>query len=213
MNTTLFLQLFLLLNVFLIGALTTIAVQHALAHFRPHEPEPVKTPAAPIPKLQLPAADKQKLLDFAQRNFLGVLDRSTKELGRDLQTTADQLTKQLDAAGAQVISTELEQLKAELEKLRNQAQKMLGGAELEVGKVRIETDELRANLKIQVEQELAEEKQKALEIIDSKLSDAMASFLLETLGHNVDLGAQNEYLVGILEAHKDDFKKQVTDEA
>ena len=36
---------------------------------------------------------------------------------------------------------------------------------------------------------------------------------LDTLQHNVDLGAQNSYLIATLEEHKNDFKKGVSDEA
>jgi hypothetical protein len=37
----------------------------------------------------------------------------------------------------------------------------------------------------------------------------VASFLNETLQHNVDLGGQTEYLLSMLEEHKADFIREV----
>ena len=62
----------------------------------------------------------------------------------------------------------------------------------------------------QVEAILAEKKQ-IMARIDTKLSDSVASFLLETLGHEVDLGAQQTYLTKMLEEHKDDFKRSLSE--
>ena len=57
------------------------------------------------------------------------------------------------------------------------------------------------------------EKQRLLQQIDTKLADAVASFLMETLQHNVDLGAQSAYLTAMLEEHKTDFAKELSDES
>lgn len=64
---------------------------------------------------------------------------------------------------------------------------------------------LDANLDAQV----AKERQLLLQQIDTKLGDAVGSFLVSTLGTNVDLGAQTPYLLQLLETHKDDFKQEV----
>ncbi|MGB3023619.1 MAG: hypothetical protein WBB39_02320 [Candidatus Saccharimonadales bacterium] len=47
--------------------------------------------------------------------------------------------------------------------------------------------------------------------IDTKLADAVSSFLVETLGSNIDLGAQEPYLTSLLESHKEELKRGVTD--
>jgi hypothetical protein len=43
------------------------------------------------------------------------------------------------------------------------------------------------------------------------LGDAVASFLIDTLQHEVDLGAQTNYLIKTLDEHKDELKKEVDD--
>ena len=62
-------------------------------------------------------------------------------------------------------------------------------------------------------EEITNEKEKLIQQIDTRLADAVTSFLIETLGHNVDLGAQNKYLIEMLEEHKPELIKGVKDEA
>ena len=81
-----------------------------------------------------------------------------------------------------------------------------------------EIEQLLKNLKfgrmrsVYDEQLRAAEKQQLIAQIDTKLADAVTSFLVETLGHNVDLGAQSDYLISVLDEHKAEFTKRVTDE-
>ena len=67
-------------------------------------------------------------------------------------------------------------------------------------------------VKQQLSKEIAAEKQLLIEKFETKMSDAVASFLLETLKHNVDLGAQSEYLTSMLEEHKKELIEGVSDE-
>lgn len=71
--------------------------------------------------------------------------------------------------------------------------------------------ERESALEGKLDAELAAEREKLLRQIDTKLGDAVGSFLIETLGTNVDLGAQTPYLLGLLEEHKDDFKREIHD--
>ena len=45
--------------------------------------------------------------------------------------------------------------------------------------------------------------------LDTKIADGIASFLVETLQHNVDLGAQTAYLTAQLEEHKADLIREI----
>ena len=71
----------------------------------------------------------------------------------------------------------------------------------------------QAELKAKMATEIEAEKQQLIKQTDTKLADAVASFLTETLGRNIDLGNQTEYLVSLLEEHKAEFIKEVGDEA
>lgn len=211
-----FLQIFLLLNVFLIGALTAVAVRHAYAHFRPAHHDDEK-PHKPAPNTHLPPAVREQLLHAAKANFQVVLERSANQLQRDLDTTAGQLNKQLEKLGTKIIADETERYHATLELLRKQAETTINGAQSEVSQHQSDLQAKLAEHQAKVEAELTAkmtaEHERLMQQIDTKLADAVSSFLVETLQHNVDLGAQSTYLTAMLEEHKDELTKGVKDEA
>lgn len=219
-----FLQLFLLLNVFLIGVLTAISVRHAYAHFRPQHHEPEK----PQPRHQvvhLPPATRERLLHESETKFQAVLDRSAAELQHDLQSTTTQLNKQLTSLGSAIANEEMRRYRASLDQLREQTETAIGGAQAEISdhqkelkdrlakkqaELEAKLAERQAELESKMNEELEIEKQRLLSQIDTKLADAVASFLMESLQHEVDLGAQNKYLLAMLEEHKEDFKREIS---
>lgn len=230
MSTTL-LQVFIYLNVFLLGAIVTIALQHAYAHFRPHSPEPPardsdladsqsQAAATTAPGGHLPAAAKERLVHESEAKFQAALERTAGELEKDLQTTSTQLNRSLDKLGQDIITAEMKRFRDTLEQLRQQSEKSLAGAHDDIDKANLqaEIEKQRAELTARLEadiatererltNELLEEQQQLARQIDSQLADAVASFLIDILRHDVDLGAQNTYLLKMLDQHKDDFKQ------
>ena len=215
MPDSLILQIFLLINVFFIGVLAAVALRHARAHFKP--PQPVEAPRRKGQQVHLPSAVKERMLHAAQANFQSVLDHSASELQRDLTTTASGLNKQLEQLGHEIISDEMKRYRAGLDELRDQAQIAIGGAQSSIAAHQAELEakfiERQAQLEKNLTDEMAAEKQRLMEQMDAKLSDAVASFLIETLQHNVDLGAQSTYLMTMLDEHKAELTKKVIDEA
>lgn len=211
------LQLFLLLNVFLIGALTAVAVRHAYAHFRPSQHEPEKPHHTPPQSAHLPPATRERLLQAAQANFQKVLERSAADLHHDLKTTTIQLNKQLEQLGAAIISDEMKRYQEGLDELRARTEITIGSAQSEItqhqAELKAKLVEHQAELEANMGEQIAAEKQQLIQQIDTKLADAVASFLTETLQHNVDLGAQSSYLTAMLEEHKAELTKGVSDEA
>jgi F0F1-type ATP synthase membrane subunit b/b' len=210
MNPTL-LQIFLLINVFLIGALTTVAVQHAYAHFRPRS----KTDK-PQPAPGLPPAVRKQILETAQADFQAVLEKSAVELQRELHGTAVSLNQRIAKTGAEVVNSEMERYHAQLDELRKQAEQSIGGAEKQIAghqeELKTKLAEKQAELEAKLTEEMAAEKQHLVQQMDTKLADAVASFLTETLQHDIDLGAQSRYLIAMLEEHKAEISKGVVDE-
>lgn len=219
------LQIFLLVNVFAIGALSVVAVQHALAHFRPREADKPRTPK---PTVQLPPAVKERLLATAEVNFQKMLDRSAEELGHDLKSTTLQMNDALQKLGTNIINEEMHRYKVSLDELRAQTEITISGAQKEVeahqadleAKFTARQAELEAKFVQQqaeaekkLQEDIEAERQRLIAQMDTKLADAVASFLIETMQHEVDLGAQTTYLTKMLEAHKDEFKQGVAHEA
>lgn len=211
-----FLQIFLLVNVFLIGALTAVAIRHAYAHFRPahHEEEkPHRTP----PTAHLPPAIREQLLHAAKANFQVVLERSANQLQHSLDSTSTQLNKQLEKLGTKIIEDETERYRTTLDLLREQAETAINGAQSEISQHQTDLQaklvEHQAKVEAELTAKMTAEHEQLLQQIDTKLADAVTSFLFETLQHNVDLGAQSSYLTAMLEEHKDELTKGVKNEA
>ncbi len=195
---TIFFQIFILFDVFIAGVLAALAVRHAYAHFRPqvHEAE----------KPQISTAVRERLLRSSEAKFQKVLDHSVEDLGRDLESSTDQINDLIKRFAGEIVSDELERYRAELAKLHKRAEADMGGIKQAVAG---HQQELEANLA----KEMDIEKQRLIKQIDTKLGDAVASFLLETMQHNIDLGGQDAYLIAMLEEHKADFAREVTHEA
>jgi hypothetical protein len=200
MSFTLFLQIFLILNVFILGVVAAIAGRHAYAHFRPQGHEPEKTDAPN--QVHLSPAAHDRLLQEAEDKFRSMINDSAGKLNKELDITSERIGKMVQEMGADMVGKELEHYRRELERLRAKAEEDMAGVRNELSKHQEELKSLTAK-------ELEDEKQKILARIDTKLADAVASFLIETLQHNVDLGAQTAYLTSMLEEHKADFAKQV----
>lgn len=210
----LFLQIFLMINIFLIGAFTATALRHGWAHLHPHPDEKPQHLALPVVKL--PTEVREHLLEKAQANFQTVLNHSNAELERDLKDTVALLNSKLEKMGAEIVGDEMKRYRMDLDALRKQTEANISGAQTEITKhqtdLKSRIDAKQAELEAKMNEEVAAEKQVLIAQIDTKLSDAVASFLTETLQHNVDLGAQNAYLISTLEEHKAELTKDINDE-
>ena len=218
MHSSLLLQIFLGFDLFVMGGLAAVAARHAYAHFRPSKHD------APEDKDgHLPEAERQRLLKAAESNFQAVLTRTADELQHDLHGTTEELNKLLHKLGSDVVAAEMTRYRTELNHLKDQAKAAIDTAQGEIEK---HQEELKAKLAAEMEAEkakfaeemaaerqraaeqLATDKQQAAELLDAKLADAVSGFLLETLQHEVDLGAQSDYLLKQLEAHKADLVRE-----
>ncbi len=216
MNST-FLQTFLLVNVFLIGAIFATAIRHAYAHFKPQPHEEVEKPHRPVAQVvHLPPEVKEHLLQTAQTNFQSVLNHSAAELEHDLKSIVTQLNGRLEKLGSEIVGDEMRRYRMDLDQLRSQTEANISGAQTEINQhqtdLKSKIDQRRVELEAKLIEEIAAEKQALIQQLDTKLADAVASFLTETLGHNVDLGAQNAYLMAMLEEHKIELVKGINDE-
>ncbi len=210
------LQFILILNAFLIGAATVVAVRHGLAHFRPHTHDNDKKRAQEN-AVKLPPAVKEQLLAKATANYEKILEASAAQLQLDLSKTAASLNKQLDTVGQEIVTDEMKRYKASLEELQKNTELSITGTQDALNQhqedLKTAMAEHQKQMLAKMNKEIAAEKERLLSQIDNKLADAAASFLIETMQHDVDLGAQVPYLTKMLEEHKDDFKKEVVDES
>lgn len=211
MNTYL-LYGFILLNVLIIGALLIIGARAYAAHVR--EKNAPETPASGKPAVQLSPAMREQLLKRAEKQFQSQIDRIALELQQSLKITAVELDGKLKNMGTEILEDEMKRYRAGLDELRAAADTKLNAAQSAVERHHEELDTLYAQRKSELEaklsQEIAAEKTRLQQLIDTRLNDAVASFLLETMGHNVDLGAQAPFLTALLEEHKETLKKELS---
>jgi len=199
---TIFLYIFILVDVFAVGVLASEAVRHMYAHLT-HQPENGKHggPTTPIPP-----AVKQKMLEESEEEFKRILNHSAKQLQGDLEATGGEINKQVSRIASEIVAGEIERYKQDFAKLHEETSHELGGVSEELAA-------RQAELKAKLAEDMAAEKDLLIKQIDTKLADAVTAFLLETLQHDVDLGSQTSYLLSTLEEHKAEFTKGVTDEA
>jgi hypothetical protein len=215
-----FLDIFLIANAFLLGVVITLAIQYFLAHKHSQKTATRSTSSAPIPP-----AVRERMVKQAEQNFQGIVNRSALQLQHDLGTTGTQLNKLLEKFGSEVLDDEMRLFRANVADIRASTQGALSGAQDQISEQQTailkslatrqaELDDRLAKrqseLEAELEQSFAAQKDALAKQMNDKLNDAVVAFLLETLGHDVDLGAQADYLVATLEANKADLLASTT---
>jgi hypothetical protein len=202
------LQIFIYLQVFAAGVLAAAVAYYVRAHFRQQAQSEQEHEPAQIPfiTVDLPHDVKERLVQASQKQFQDILNQSAGKMQQDLGVTTAHINNLVLRLASEVVSGELERYREDLAKLHEQAHANITGISQEVAKHEEE-------VKTKISQELETEKQRLLAQIDTKLADAVGSFLLEALGKNVDLGSQHSFLVQMLEEHKGDFVQEVKSES
>jgi hypothetical protein len=208
-----FLQIFLLLNAVILGAVLVLAVQFWLAHKKGSK-KPIKPSVQNTP---VPAAVRERIAKQAESNFQGIVNRSALQLQHDLGTTGTQLNKLLQKFGSDVLDDEMKLFRQNVADIRNATQGALASAQDQITEqqnailkslterqadIAAKMELRERELEEQLEQSFAAEKDATVQRMNENMNDAVLAFLLETLGHEVDLGAQTDYLVSMLETNK-----------
>ena len=193
-----FLIIFLIIDVFVIGMLSPIAYRHWQEHYKPSKKAPEKP--------ELPVNLKEHMLHESQEQLQTVLEKSVGDLQHDLESTTDQINNLIKQFAGEIVGDELGRYRAELAKLHKQA-------DADMSSIKEAIAGHQTEVEAQVATIIETEKQFLLKQIDTKLADAVGSFLVEALQHNVDLGSQEAYLVQLLEEHKADFASEVKSES
>lgn len=218
------LEIFLVINAFILGVVVTLAVQYFIAHQRNKKAKQAKRPAHETTPLS--PATRERIAKQAEANLQGVVNRSALRLQHDLGDTSHELNKLLERFGGEVLDDEIRLFKANVADIRAATQGSLAGAQDQIAALQADIlkslatrqaeldtklSERQAMLEAELDQSFAVQKDNLTKQLNEKLNDAVLSFLLETLGHEVDLGAQTDYLVATLEANKASLIQAATD--
>jgi hypothetical protein len=159
-----------------------------------HENQP-----KPVGVSQPTAADLEAKLKVA---YEAKIAEATATFGADLKATSGKLSEQVSRLTTTVIEEELEAYQKTLEEVRKVATQAMEQIHQAVEHQRVE-------LRQGMEAELAAEKKLLADKFDAKMGDVVASYIAESLGSGVDLGAQMQFILTSLEAHKDDIRKDL----
>lgn len=127
---------------------------------------------------------------------------ATQTFGTDLSATSKRLQEQVSRLTTTVIEEELEAYQKTLEEVRRAATQAMDQIHQAVEHQRVE-------LRQGMEAELAAEKKVLADKFDAKMGDVVASYISESLGSGVDLGAQMKFILSSLEAHKEEIRKDL----
>ncbi len=202
LNTTL--QIFLFLQVFIAGILVSIAWRHAREHLRKapgNEPEAEsKEPTVPLtPQM------RQHILKESEEKYETAVKESAAQLQKELALSGEQVKELVNRLATEIVADEMQRYRGDLARMRSEANIKMSSTSAEI-------DKHKEEIKSKINADMEAEKQHLIKQIDTKLGDAVSSFLLEALQHNIDLGNQSSYLVSLLEEHKSEFKNEVADE-
>lgn len=155
--------------------------------------------AHPIKVAEPTAAELEAKLKAA---YEAQIAASAQVFSEDLKATSARLGEQVSRLTTTVIEEELTAYQQTLEEVRKSAAEAMN-------KIRAAVEQQRIELRQGLEADLAAERQRQVERFNAKLGDVVSSYIAESLGGGVDLGAQMQYILASLEAHKDEISKDL----
>ena len=199
-------EIFLFINALIIGALIVLFVQHLAAHHRTKKPQPKPHTA----EVRIPRDVRDRLIQEAEGQLQDLFSRTAHGLEEDLTESTQQMSTHLQTIFSEIIAKQQKEFNAAQASLGSVGNDVLERLKTETQSADQQLLEQLAISKAELAKKLAEtaaaRREELLATIDSTFSDAVMSFLLETLGHGVDLGAQTPYIMARLEENKALFK-------
>lgn len=191
----------------IIGLQLVIAIGLVVLVLRTRKPHQVATKVASEAEVRQQIETQQqemlkRLQDETQRSFEQAVTESSKQFRTDLADTSKKLNTLIVRLTTEVVERELDDYRQGLVAARQQALTSLQQMQQSV-------EAKQKELEADVSTELAKRQAYLLDRLDKRLGQAVTAYLVESLGQGADLGAQREYLLSQLEAHKAELKKEV----
>lgn len=165
----------------------------------------------PVPKTYEVHVEAEKLFDAmdlksvekaAAEAMKAAIHNAASELKETTDTTVARLGTRIDDMTNTNLTQEFEQYQVSLQALRDQTIQQFG-------KLQAELDSHRDKLMAELEGDIAKEQARRMDRFNERLNDVISNYLVESLGNQVDLGAQTTYIIKSLETHKEDIKRDM----
>ena len=191
----------ILAGVVVLLTLVTVVQSFQLSRLRKLEQDTADKPK-PIKVSQPTAAELEAKLKAA---YEAQIATTAQVFGEDLKATSARLGEQVSRLTTTVIEEELSAYHQTLEQVRQSATEAME-------KIRAAVEQQRVELHDGMKADLDAERARLIEKFQAKMGDVVSSYIAESLGGGVDLGAQMQYILASLEAHKDDIAKDLHNE-
>lgn len=149
---------------------------------------------------------REELRNRGRLHFEKILGENAMFLQQDLRLT----TAQLNDYMKNEVSKGLKEAFSNYENALSDAKQL---AVESIEKTKTAIDEQRALLGQQLDQEIAQEKQRRMQRFETNMADIINHYVLAALGNQIDLNDQLEYILGELEANKQAIIEDVTNGA
>ncbi|SRR6266550_2307188 len=146
--------------------------------------------------------DMSEVEKVAHQQLQQIASEAAQRLKQSLENSLDEVSVHVSDMANTTLSQEFEQYQVSLQALRDQSIQ-------EFSKLQQELDQRRVQLTEHLDKVIREEGEKRLATFDARLNDVISSYLVESLGTQVDLGAQSAYIFETLQAHKDEIKRDI----
>ena len=138
----------------------------------------------------------------ADAQLMHAVELASQRLEKSVSAGVDQLAAHVNDVASDSIRQEFDKYQASLRALNNQTVEQFA-------KIQTDLETQRAELLKQLQAEVLQERQRRLAKFNERINDVVSSYLAETLGSRVDLGAQTAYIFEQLEKHKEDIKRDI----
>jgi len=165
-------------------------------------------PQPKVYEVKVNAAEVMADIDIAtvekltRQQLAKVAGEASLRFKKSLDNTVDQMSVKIGDMANNSLSGEFEKYQVSLQALRDQSIQ-------EFSKLQKELDDRRTQLTEHLDKVIQTEGEKRLTALDTRMNDVVSSYLIESLGNQVDLGAQSAYIFETLEKHKDEIKKDI----
>ena len=138
----------------------------------------------------------------ADAQLLHAIQIASQRLEVSVNKGVEQLAAHVNDVASDSIRNEFDKYQASLRALNNQTVEQFA-------QIQTDLETQRTELLKQLQAEVTQERERRLSKFNERINDVVSSYLAETLGNRVDLGAQSAYILESLEKHKDDIKRDI----
>jgi hypothetical protein len=146
---------------------------------------------------------REELRNRGRLHFEKILGENAMFLQQDLRLTTSQLNDYMK----QEITKELKEAFANYESAIGDAKQL---AVESIEKTKTAIDEQRQAMGDQLEKEISEEKGRRIKLFEKNMAEVINHYVLASIGNQIDLNDQLEYILGELETNKQAIIEDVT---